>query len=241
MSSGCEELTSYLKQSGTKSFKYFLRHYRDAIVANTSPLLLWRDLNNSLRERFLVEAKKILNQNDFDNLEKQVNQEQKRYNFEYYWNNVLEEVKIKQDILAHEAEEARIQDELSHLRHKLSEIQENAKIQNNEDDTSKQMSKNASNISDTTSNFSICQKSKTHKSLEDEKIDKFLDSKYKEKKIEQGIIQEVILFIQKEKILISLINTPKTQDSNIKVSEDKNGHKLARLFFDAKIAEEIIC
>ncbi|CAG8567392.1 3766_t:CDS:2, partial [Acaulospora morrowiae] len=69
-------------------------------------------------------------------------------------------------------------------------------------------------------------------------------------KIEQGIIQEVILFIQKEKMLTSLTNIPETQDSIIKVSEDKNGRELARLFSDAEIAEgktikakqkEIIC
>ncbi|RHZ81310.1 hypothetical protein Glove_122g26 [Diversispora epigaea] len=170
-----------------------------------------------------------------------------------------------------------------------------------QDDTSKQMSKNASDISDAASNSGVCQKSKTRKSLEDEEIDEFLDSKCKERvskeiiqaikekklrdqdlssinqdqtrkdtyisnqksppiiqvrkaefhssevkipynqKIEQGIIQEVILFIQKEKILTSLTNTPKTQDSDIEVT---------RLFSDAEIAEgktikakqkEIIC
>ncbi|CAG8626353.1 178_t:CDS:2, partial [Diversispora eburnea] len=146
-------------------------------------------------------------------------------------------------------------------------------------DTSKQMSENASDISDTTSNSGVCQKSKTRKSLEDEEIDEFLNLKCKERKseeiiqaikekklwdqdlssinqdqtrkdmyilnqkspivqkIEQGIIQEVILFIQKEKILTSLTNTPKTQDSNIEVSEDKNGCELAQLFSDAKIVE----
>ncbi|CAG8639149.1 10967_t:CDS:2, partial [Diversispora eburnea] len=160
-----------------------------------------------------------------------------------------------------------------------------------QDDTSKQMSKNAS---DTDSNSGVCQKSKTRKSLEGEEIiqaikekklrdqdlssinqdqtrkdtyisnqesppivqvrkAEFHSSEVKipyNQKIEQGIIQEVILFIQKEKILTSLTNTPKTQDSDIEVSEDKNGRELARLFSDAEIAEgktikakqkEIIC
>ncbi|CAJ0847923.1 12998_t:CDS:2 [Entrophospora sp. SA101] len=49
---------------------------------------------------------------------------------EVYWNDVIKECKIKEDILVYEAEEARIQDELSRLRHKLSEIQEKVKMQN---------------------------------------------------------------------------------------------------------------
>ncbi|CAJ0841693.1 13991_t:CDS:2 [Entrophospora sp. SA101] len=61
-----------------------------------------------------------------------VNQERVRYakNFEEYWTDAINECKIKEDILVYEAEEARIQDELSRLRHKLSEIQEKVKMQN---------------------------------------------------------------------------------------------------------------
>ncbi|CAG8629287.1 5568_t:CDS:2, partial [Diversispora eburnea] len=124
---GYDELTSYLMRSRGKSFYYFLRHYRDAIVSATSATFLWRDLDKTWCDRFLAEARKL-----GEDLKEKVNQERKRYNFEYYWNNVIEEVKIKEDILVREAEEARIQDELSRLRHKLSEIQENAKMQNNE-------------------------------------------------------------------------------------------------------------
>ncbi|CAG8713089.1 9987_t:CDS:2 [Cetraspora pellucida] len=47
-------------------------------------------------------------------------------------------------------------------------------------------------------------------------------------KIEQDIIQEVILFIQKEKLLTSSTNISETQDSNIEV---------VRLFSNAEIAE----
>nr|CAG8441340.1 9853_t:CDS:2 [Entrophospora candida] len=80
------------------------------------------------------------------------------------------------------------------------------------------------------------------KSLEDKEVDddsleacNFAESEYKKRigfgkvttpspvnhkisysqKIEQGIIQEVVLFIQKEKLLILSTNIPGTQDSNI--------------------------
>ncbi|CAG8554338.1 891_t:CDS:10, partial [Acaulospora morrowiae] len=62
-------------------------------------------------------------------------------------------------------------------------------------------------------------------------------------KIEQGIIQEVILFIQKEKSLnlsdkktssFCETNISETRDNNV----DKDGQELARLFSDAEITEE---
>ncbi|CAJ0877309.1 2727_t:CDS:2, partial [Entrophospora sp. SA101] len=67
------------------------------------------------------------------------------------------------------------------------------------------------------------------KSLEDKEVDddsleacNFAESEYKKRigneisqKIEQGIIQEVVLFIQKEKLLTLSTNIPGTQDSNI--------------------------
>ncbi|CAG8758847.1 14770_t:CDS:1, partial [Acaulospora colombiana] len=54
-------------------------------------------------------------------------------------------------------------------------------------------------------------------------------------KIEQGIIQEVILFIQKEKSLTlsDETNISETHDSKA----DKDGRELAQLFSDAEIAE----
>ncbi|CAG8735205.1 14455_t:CDS:1, partial [Acaulospora morrowiae] len=50
-----------------------------------------------------------------------------------------------------------------------------------QDDTSKQMSKNVSDISDITSNSGVCQKSKTHKSLKDKVINEFLEDVHKKK------------------------------------------------------------
>ncbi|CAG8634995.1 11351_t:CDS:2, partial [Ambispora gerdemannii] len=65
-------------------------------------------------------------------------------------------------------------------------------------------------------------------------------------KIEQGIIQEVILFIQKEKLLtlsdvkassFRKTNISETHDSNVKVNNNKDRQELAQLFSDTKIAE----
>ncbi|CAH1767649.1 5288_t:CDS:2 [Entrophospora sp. SA101] len=75
------------------------------------------------------------------------------------------------------------------------------------------------------------------KSLEDKEVDddsleacNFAESEYKKRigneisqKIEQGIIQEVVLFIQKEKLLTLSTNIPGTQDSNIEVNDDGDG------------------
>ena len=69
----------------------------------------------------------------------------------------------------------------------------NASCRSNSDNTPKQIiSQNentlVSDISDIASNSGICQKSKTHKSLEDEEIDEFLDTKRKER-VSEEIIQ----------------------------------------------------
>ncbi|CAG8519976.1 3422_t:CDS:2 [Diversispora eburnea] len=124
---GYEELTSYLTRSRDKSFWSFLLYCRDAIVATTSPTSRWYDLDNFWYKCFLVEAKELLNQNDFNNLEKQVSEDRKCYNFEDYWNDVIDACKIKQKILAYEKEKERIQ--LEHL-HKLNEIDKKIEMEN---------------------------------------------------------------------------------------------------------------
>ncbi|CAG8664063.1 7374_t:CDS:1, partial [Diversispora eburnea] len=59
MSSGYEELSSYLKQSGTKSLNYFLHHYRDAIVTTTQADSRWRDLDDSWASNFINVARRL--------------------------------------------------------------------------------------------------------------------------------------------------------------------------------------
>ncbi|CAG8652176.1 69_t:CDS:1, partial [Diversispora eburnea] len=67
---GYEALTSYLKRD-KKSFWGFLRHCRDALVATKPVTSRWHDLDTSWCRRFLEEAEKLLNENDFNKLEKQ--------------------------------------------------------------------------------------------------------------------------------------------------------------------------
>ncbi|CAG8755784.1 35797_t:CDS:2, partial [Racocetra persica] len=104
---GYEEITFYLMRY-KKSFWGFLLCYRDTIINTTIPISHRQNLEGGW-----------------------VDSEWKRYNFENYWNDIILEYKIKEDILVCETEEARIQGELLHLRYKLSEIQENIKLQNN--------------------------------------------------------------------------------------------------------------
>ncbi|CAJ0769466.1 12255_t:CDS:2 [Entrophospora sp. SA101] len=123
-----ELITTYLNQSGKKSFYYFLRHYRDEIIVMIPVTSRWKDLDNAWSNKFIITGAGKLG----EDLSRKVNQERVRYakNFEEYWTDAINECKIKEDILVYEAEEARIQDELSRLRHKLSEIQEKVKMQN---------------------------------------------------------------------------------------------------------------
>ncbi|CAJ0746247.1 22664_t:CDS:2, partial [Entrophospora sp. SA101] len=144
-----ELITTYLNQSGKKSFYYFLHHYRDEIIVMIPVTSRWKDLDNAWSNKFITGAGKL--GEDLRELLGMtrwvtspqflysgalalslVNQERVRYakNFEEYWTDAINECKIKEDILVYEAEEARIQDELSRLRHKLSEIQEKVKMQN---------------------------------------------------------------------------------------------------------------
>ncbi|CAJ0844574.1 10457_t:CDS:2 [Entrophospora sp. SA101] len=171
-----ELITTYLNQSGKKSFYYFLRHYRDEIIVMIPVTSRWKDLDNAWSNKFIITGAGKLGEDlsrkvkvtssrsphlprrttGYDTLgnqppisllrrpsfvvgkgllileEESVNQERVRYakNFEEYWTDAINECKIKEDILVYEAEEARIQDELSRLRHKLSEIQEKVKMQN---------------------------------------------------------------------------------------------------------------
>ncbi|CAG8732586.1 11037_t:CDS:2, partial [Dentiscutata heterogama] len=46
----------------------------------------------------LAEAKGLLNPNDFNNLKIQISENRKHYNFKDYWNDVINECKIKRDI-----------------------------------------------------------------------------------------------------------------------------------------------
>ncbi|CAJ0861410.1 9497_t:CDS:2 [Entrophospora sp. SA101] len=117
-----ELITTYLNQSGKKSFYYFLRHYRDEIIVMIPVTSRWKDLDNAWSNKFIITGAGKLGE-DLKRV---------RYakNFEEYWTDAINECKIKEDILVYEAEEARIQDELSRLRHKLSEIQEKVKMQN---------------------------------------------------------------------------------------------------------------
>ncbi|CAJ0830024.1 7828_t:CDS:2 [Entrophospora sp. SA101] len=51
-----ELIKSYLNQSGNKSFYYFLRHYRDEIVATTPVSSRWKDLDNAWSTKFITGA-----------------------------------------------------------------------------------------------------------------------------------------------------------------------------------------
>ncbi|KAF0336925.1 hypothetical protein F8M41_016581 [Gigaspora margarita] len=82
------------------------------------------DLDLSWSRHFLEEAKKLLNENDFNKLEEQINQEWQRFknNIEEYWYYIISECNTKQEIEVDESAIVRLQLE-------LTEIQKKAKLQ----------------------------------------------------------------------------------------------------------------
>ncbi|CAG8548399.1 13054_t:CDS:2, partial [Dentiscutata heterogama] len=115
---GYEKLTSYLKRD-KKSFWGFLHRCRDTIVTTASATSRWHDLDTSWCDRFLAEAKELLNSNDFNNLKIQVSEDRKRYNFEDYWNDVVNECKIRRDISERKVEKERILHDLSKINDEI--------------------------------------------------------------------------------------------------------------------------
>jgi hypothetical protein len=54
-----ELITTYLNQSGKKSFYYFLRHYRDEIIVMIPVTSRWKDLDNAWSTKFITGAGKL--------------------------------------------------------------------------------------------------------------------------------------------------------------------------------------
>ncbi|CAG8829299.1 23895_t:CDS:2, partial [Gigaspora margarita] len=81
-------------------------------------------------EQKYPEAKERFNPNDFNNFEKQVSEDRKRYNFEDYWNDVVNECKIRRDISECEVEKERILHDLSKINDEIKMKDELTKILN---------------------------------------------------------------------------------------------------------------
>ncbi|CAH1769425.1 6170_t:CDS:1, partial [Entrophospora sp. SA101] len=54
-----ELITTYLNQSGKKSFYYFLHHYRDEIIVMIPVTSRWKDLDNAWSNKFITGAGKL--------------------------------------------------------------------------------------------------------------------------------------------------------------------------------------
>ncbi|KAF0379193.1 hypothetical protein F8M41_012324 [Gigaspora margarita] len=108
-----------LARSLDKSFLGLLHRCRDTIVTTTSSTF------KSWCDHFLTEAKERFNPNDFNNFEKQFSEDRKRYNFEDYWNDVINGCKIRRDISGCKVEKERI-------LHCLSKINDEIKMKEDE-------------------------------------------------------------------------------------------------------------
>ncbi|CAH1761796.1 2591_t:CDS:2, partial [Entrophospora sp. SA101] len=88
---------SYLKQqkdcSKDCSYHEFLNTYRDIIVTSSSFSDDWRGLDGTWYKRFLKELEKLYKDN-FSNIKEKVNDdERKEFDFQCYWEEILEEKK----------------------------------------------------------------------------------------------------------------------------------------------------
>ncbi|CAG8594371.1 16518_t:CDS:2 [Cetraspora pellucida] len=110
---GYEELTSYLTRH-KKSFWGFLLCHRDVIVATTPVTSRWPDLDKTWCDRFLAETRKL-----GEDLKEKVSEDRKRYNLEDYWNDVVNECKIRRDISERKVEKERILHDLSKINNEI--------------------------------------------------------------------------------------------------------------------------
>ncbi|CAG8773750.1 23950_t:CDS:2, partial [Dentiscutata erythropus] len=111
---GYEELTSYLTRSRDKSFWGFLHRCRDTIVTTTSATSRRQDLEATWVSNFLLETRKL-----GEDLEEMVSEDRKRYDFEDYWNDVINECKIRRDISERKVEKERILRDLSKINDEI--------------------------------------------------------------------------------------------------------------------------
>ncbi|CAG8730348.1 2414_t:CDS:2, partial [Dentiscutata heterogama] len=112
--SGYEELTSYLTRSRDKSFWGFLHRCRDTIVTTASATSRRQVLESTWVSNFLLEARKL-----GEDLEEMVSEDRKRYDFEDYWNDVINECKIRRDISERKVEKERILHDLSRINDEI--------------------------------------------------------------------------------------------------------------------------
>ncbi|KAF0443894.1 hypothetical protein F8M41_003523 [Gigaspora margarita] len=115
-----EHIVAYLRQYKNRSFWGFLLRYQNEIVATTLPTSRWEDLNNDWVTNFIREARKL-----GEDLEGKVIEDRKRYNFEDYWSDVINECKIRRDISECKVEKERI-------LHDLMKINDELKIKEDE-------------------------------------------------------------------------------------------------------------
>ncbi|CAG8465645.1 14585_t:CDS:2 [Cetraspora pellucida] len=111
---GYEELTSYLTRSRDKSFWGFLHRCRDTIVTTASATSRRQDLDDNWATNFIREARKR-----GEDLNNKVSEDRKRYDFEDYWNDVINECKIRRDISERKVEKERILHDLSKINDEI--------------------------------------------------------------------------------------------------------------------------
>ncbi|EXX60352.1 hypothetical protein GLOIN_2v1487390 [Rhizophagus irregularis DAOM 181602=DAOM 197198] len=117
------QLISYLREKKNKSYRSFLLHYRKEIseyFLHTS-VMSWRDHDNTWSQFFLLEAKRLLNENNFDTLEYKVRVERCNDGLKNYWEEIIQECEKKQELISYESERDR-------LLHLLSEVNEKINI-----------------------------------------------------------------------------------------------------------------
>ncbi|UZO15692.1 uncharacterized protein OCT59_007108 [Rhizophagus irregularis] len=103
---GFEELVFYLNESRKISYHGFLDIYRNTIIASLSqltnfPLEKWQNFNIAWTNRFLDNAKELLDSNAFTELKKKVNIEhsKRKKDLQIFWQEVIKDYEKSQKII----------------------------------------------------------------------------------------------------------------------------------------------
>ncbi|CAB4388508.1 unnamed protein product [Rhizophagus irregularis] len=103
---GFEELVFYLNESRKISYHGFLDIYRNTIIASLSqlnnfPLEKWQNFNIAWTNRFLDNAKELLDSNTFTELKKKVNIEhsKRKKDLQIFWQEVIKDYEKSQKII----------------------------------------------------------------------------------------------------------------------------------------------
>ncbi|UZO16285.1 uncharacterized protein OCT59_007674 [Rhizophagus irregularis] len=153
---GFEELISYLNESRNFSYHGFLKHNRNTIIASLTQLTnsslttnvsltseKWKNFNITWNNRFLDNAKELLDSHTFAELKKKVNTEysQRKKDLKIFWQEIIKEYDKKSHKIIKEYEKENTFTTITPLSKKPNKFSETLQSKENNFNTVKSLSK----------------------------------------------------------------------------------------------------